>query len=84
MVASTLGVGEEDGIVTYAQIKSGLKLHLVYEPGEGPDDQHLVRAGYLGFPLCGQKVDGNYRMTINMPLGHSCQRCQRVYRARHP
>lgn len=67
----------------YAQIKGGLKLHLVYEPGEGQDNQHLVKAGFLSDPLCGQKFEGNYRMTCNMPLGHACQRCQRVYWARH-
>jgi len=68
--------------MVYAQIKGGLKLHLVYEPGEGPDDAHLVKKGFLSAPLCGQKVEGNYRMTCNMPLGHSCQRCQRVAAAR--
>jgi len=31
----------------YAQIKGGLKLHLVYEPGEGIDRQHLVPIGQV-------------------------------------
>lgn len=66
----------------YAQIQSGQKLHLVYEPGEGPDDQHLTRAGYLSAPLCGRPAEG-YRMNINVPLGNACRNCQRVYTARH-
>ena len=65
----------------YAQIKSGNKLHLAYEPGEGPDDNHIVRAGHLSHPLCGMKVDG-YRMTINVPLGHACKNCLRVYNSK--
>jgi len=32
----------------YAQIKSGQKLHMVYEAGEGKDDASIVRAG-IGF-----------------------------------
>ena len=66
----------------YAQFEGGLKLHLVYEPGEGHGNQ-IVRAGYLSAPLCGIKRDEPYRMTINMPLGHACHNCQRVYGARH-
>jgi hypothetical protein len=65
----------------YAQIKSGRKLHLACEAGE-EDRGSVVRYGYLGAPLCGQPMEGNYRMTCNLPLAHSCQRCQRVYRAR--
>lgn len=61
----------------YAQYNPGNKLHLVYEPGEGHDDQHLVRAGHLSTPLCGQR-GGNYRMTINVPLRHACQKCIRL------
>jgi len=67
----------------YAQIHSGNKLHLVYEPGEGIDDQHLVKAGYVSAPLCGQKFEGNYRMTINVPLAHACKRCLKVYNKRN-
>jgi len=65
----------------YAQIKAGRKLHLVFEPGEGRDSAHLIEAGYLSAPLCGQRVDDNYRMTINVPLAHACKRCLRVYQA---
>ena len=50
----------------YAQIKSGNKLHLVYKlPTDG-----------LTKPLCGIKAI-NYRMTINLPLSHSCKNCRR-------
>ena len=35
----------------YAQIKSGAKLHLVYEPGEGYGSASVVRAGHLSLPL---------------------------------
>lgn len=67
----------------YAQIQSGHKLHLAYEPGEGVDDGHLVRAGHLSAPLCGTpSFKGHYRMTINAPLGHSCQRCMVIAGAR--
>lgn len=70
--------------MTYAQIKAGRKLHLVYEPGEGRDPQHLIPAGRLGLPLCGARVpERGYRMTINVPMGHSCRNCRRVYAARH-
>ena len=67
----------------YAQIKSGQKLHLVYEPGEGMDRRSLIPAGELSKPLCGQRCDDGYRMTINVPLGHACKRCLRVYESRH-
>lgn len=75
----------EGQTMTYMQIKSGQKLHLVYEPGEGRDDSHLIKSGYIGAPLCGRGFDsnGDHRMTINVPLGNSCGNCQRVYRARH-
>lgn len=68
-------------MMIYAQYKSGQKLHLVYEAGEGVDHQHLVKAGQLSWPLCG-RTDGNYRMTINVPLANACRNCLRVYRAR--
>ena len=68
-------------MMRYAQVKGGQKLHLVYEPGEGPDDASIIRAGFLSAPICGRRVNG-YRMTINLQLGHSCQNCQRVLRAR--
>jgi hypothetical protein len=67
----------------YAQIAGGLKLHLAYEPGEGLDDAHLIRAGTLSAPLCGTpRFIGQYRMTCNMPLAHACKTCQRVYQQR--
>lgn len=67
----------------YAQIASGQRLHLVYEPGEGRDDQHIIRAGYLSQPLCGRYAADGFRMTINVPLANACRNCRRVYAARH-
>lgn len=70
--------------MTYMQIRGGQKLHLVYEPGEGVDDQHLIKAGHLSAPICGRGFDnGRFRMTINLPLGNACKRCLRVYGKRH-
>jgi hypothetical protein len=69
--------------VIYAQIKSGKRLHLVYEPGEGKDDSSIVRAGNLSLPLCGRTFAGNYRMSCNLPLGNACRACNRVYNARY-
>lgn len=65
----------------YAQIKSGRKLHLACTPGEEHHGE-VVRDGFLSHPICGQPMTGNYRMTCNLPLAHSCKNCQRVYRAR--
>jgi len=67
----------------YAQVKSGQKLHIVYEAGEGKDDLHLIKAGYISDPLCGRSVPEGYRMTSTFPLANSCKRCLRVYAARH-
>ena len=67
----------------YAQIASGQKLHLAYEPGEGKDDSSIVRAGFLSNPLCGKRFDGGYRMTCNLPLGNACRNCSRVWRRRY-
>ena len=67
--------------MTYAQTKSGLRLHLVYEPGEGHKGR-IVRAGRLSLPLCGRRVQGGYRMTINVPLANCCRSCYRVWKAR--
>ena len=65
----------------YAQISSGMKLHLVYEPGEG--HKEIVRAGFLSLPICGRRVPSRgYRMTINVPLANACRNCLRVYRSR--
>ena len=69
----------------YMQIKSGQKLHLVYEPGEGPSPDRLIPAGKLSAPICGRGFDenGRFRMTINVPLAHACKNCQRAWHARH-
>lgn len=66
----------------YAQIKSGRKLHLACQPGEEWKGE-IVRANHLSKPLCGQPMTGNYRMSINVPLGNACKRCVRVV-TRHP
>lgn len=58
----------------YAQIKSDRKLHLVCEAGE-EDRGSVVRYGYLGAPLCDQPMEGNYRMTINLPMANACRKC---------
>jgi hypothetical protein len=55
----------------YAQIKSGNKLHLVYE----------IPLGGLSDPVCGIKTD-HYRMTINVPLGNACKNCRRRLNAK--
>lgn len=67
----------------YAQIKSGQKLHYVYEPGEGVDAQHLTPADSLSFPLCGRKAYEGYRLNINVPMGMLCKNCKRVYKKRY-
>ena len=67
----------------YAQVASGQRLHLVYEPGEGPDDRSIVRAGFLSAPLCGRPAPNGYRMNITVALANACRNCRRVYRARH-
>ena len=67
----------------YAQIKSGQKLHLVYEPGEGRSPQTLIPAGSLSWPLCGRRADEGFRMTIHVPLGNACKRCRAIYEKRH-
>jgi len=66
----------------YAQVSGGQKLHLVYEAGEGVDPTNLIPAKRFSSPLCGRRWNGRYRMTINVPLAHACQNCQRVYRSR--
>jgi len=67
----------------YAQVKGGQKLHLAYEAGEGKDDQHLIKAGYISNPICGRPAPDGYRMTINVPLANECKNCRRVYSARN-
>ena len=52
----------------YAQWKSGLKLHLA---------EMLPTGDVERYSLCGLIVD-HWRMTINLPLAHACQRCQKA------
>lgn len=68
--------------MTYAQEYGGQKLHLVEEhvdngPGGG------LRVSNKA--LCGRSnaKRGGWRMTIGLPLNHSCKNCQRVWRARY-
>lgn len=58
------------GVVIYAQIKRGRKLHLAFEA-----------EGFVSAPVCGQRWDGHYRMTINVPLGNACKNCRRIMNA---
>jgi len=69
----------------YMRIKKGQKLHLVYEAGEGKDDTNLIKKNHVSAPICGRGFDeqGNFNMTINVPLGKACKNCIRVYNARH-
>jgi hypothetical protein len=64
----------------YAQIKAGRKLHLACEAGEEYRGE-VIRKGYLSNPLCGQRSEGPYRMTINVSLGEACKKCQSIARA---
>jgi hypothetical protein len=69
----------------YMQIRKKQKLHLVYEPGEGVNKEHLIEAGYIGAPICGRgfdKATGGFKMTINVPLANACRNCLRVMEAR--
>lgn len=66
----------------WAQIKGGQRLHLALEPGEELPDGTVIRAGYISRPLCNRKWDGQYRMTINVPLGSACKNCCRIARSR--
>ena len=55
----------------YAQEYGGQRLHLVEAHTDG---EVSYRA------LCGKKPDkrGNWRMTINCPLGNACKKCLKV------
>ena len=66
------------------QIKSGQKLHLVYEAGEGISRDKLIPINHVSAPICGRGFDknGQHRMTINVPLGNACKNCSRIYSAR--
>lgn len=55
----------------YAQVGKGQKLHLVEDLGDYG----------LSQPLCGRQAD-HFGITINVPLGHVCHNCLRVYDAR--
>lgn len=55
----------------YAQAKGGLKLHLVEAWKVFGAQRVSPRA------LCGY-VPARWRMTINVPLAHACERCQNV------
>ncbi len=56
----------------YAQEFGGQKLHLVQDYGHD-------EVGYRA--LCGRQPSrrGNWRMTINVPLGHACKSCVRLF-----
>ena len=60
----------------YAQELSGQKLHLVREL-----DRHLDSRAVSSVALCGRKPikRGNWRMTINVPLGNACKHCLKQY-----
>lgn len=63
----------------YAQINSGNKLHLVFEPGEGWSRSELIPAGQLSAPICNTSAfQGHYRMNINVPMRRACKNCIRV------
>ncbi len=52
----------------YLQIKGENKLHLVFE-----------YKGFISHPICGRKIPkSGYKMTINVPLGHACKKCQQI------
>lgn len=55
----------------YAQEYGGQKLHLVEAYTDGSVSYQA---------LCGRKPQkrGNWRMTINVPLGSGCQKCLKV------
>ncbi len=62
----------------YAQIVRGGRMHLAAEAGEEDRHGNVVRKGYLSAPLCGQHMDGNYRMTCNLPLANLCRKCRKA------
>ena len=59
----------------YAQRRAGQKLHVVTEHEDGFRAPRVSQRA-----LCGRT--GPWRMTINVPLAHACQNCQRALRAR--
>lgn len=63
-----------DHAYTYAQEKSGAKLHLV---------EFWATGRIATFALCGFWAQRGWRMTINLPLNHSCRNCQRIFALRN-
>jgi len=60
----------------YAQESGGQQLHLAREINS--EDVETVA-------LCGRSPRrGHWRMTINVPLGHACKNCLRIWRRRMP
>jgi len=59
----------------YAQEYGSQRLHLVEDLGHG---EVAYRA------LCGRNPSkrGNWRMTINVPLGNACRSCSRIFNLR--
>jgi hypothetical protein len=62
----------------WAQIRGGGKMHLALEAGEKMRGEVLRD---LSPPLCGARLKGDYRMVCNLPLGHACKNCLRVWRS---
>lgn len=58
-------------VLRYAQEYGGQQLHLVEAHTDGSVSARS---------LCGRKPNkrGNWRMTINCPLGHACKKCLKV------
>jgi hypothetical protein len=65
--------------VRYAQEYGGQKLHLVREVDPAFNRGREVEM----VALCGRRPSkrGDWRMTINVPLGHACKGCLRVWRS---
>ena len=59
----------------YAQEYGGQKLHLVQDYGDGSVSYRAA---------CGRRPQkrGNWRMTINVPLGNACKKCLHLTRER--
>lgn len=69
--------------MTWAQIRGGNKMHLALEAGEALPSGEVIRRGFISAPLCGTRAfRGEYRMTSNVPWGHSCRNCVRIANAR--
>jgi hypothetical protein len=66
----------------WAQIMSKGRMHLAPEPGEEAMDGHIVRAGYIGAPLCQTPRFNGYRMTANVSFASGCKNCIRIAKKR--